>query len=122
MYMLNLNNFLLFSETPEKLVDFYKKVLQKDVEWSDGGFQGFLAGSGGIVIGSHDKVHGKNPNPERLIFNFETENVQKDFDRIKGLGVKVIAEPYHPMEDSKGKIATFEDPDGNYFQLMSPMK
>lgn len=37
---------------------------------------------------------------------------------------KVIAEPYHPEEeedDSSGKIATFEDPDGNYFQLMSSM-
>jgi predicted enzyme related to lactoylglutathione lyase len=32
----------------------------------------------------------------------------------------VVAEPYHPMEDQKGTIATFADPDNNYFQLMTP--
>jgi hypothetical protein len=34
----------------------------------------------------------------------------------------VIQEPYHPGDDeSEMWIATFSDPDSNYFQLVSPM-
>jgi len=32
-----------------------------------------------------------------------------------------VREPYNPGGAPDGLIATFEDPDGNYFQLMSPM-
>ena len=41
---------------------------------------------------------------------------------MKGLGAKVIAEPYHMADGQDHLIATLADPDGNYFQLMSPMK
>ena len=44
-----------------------------------------------------------------------------DFERFKAAGATVVAEPY-VFEDVPGRIATFEDPDGNYFQLMSPME
>jgi len=55
------------------------------------------------------------------MFNFETSEVKTEFERMKGLGAKVIAEPYQ-MGDGRGHwIATLADPDGNYFQLMSPM-
>ncbi len=120
--MLNLNSLLVFSDNPSGLVDFYKKVLQKDPDWSGGDFHGFLVGSGYLVIGPHDKVHGKNTNPERMMFNFETDDVSGEFNRIKATGAKVIAEPYHPGEEPEMWIATFADPDGNYFQLGSPMK
>lgn len=120
--MLNLNNILIFSENPKDLAEFYKKILQKDPEWAEGDFQGFRVGSGMMAIGGHENIHGKNLSPERLIFNFETNDVGGEFERIKNLGAKVIAKPYHPMEDSKMLIATFADPDGNYFQLVSPMK
>ena len=36
-------------------------------------------------------------------------------------GATVVQEPYSPGEEMDGLIATFTDPDGNYFQLMSPM-
>lgn len=86
------------------------------------GYIGFLAGNTFISFGPHDKVKGKNPNPERIIFNFETTDVKGEFERIKGLRAKVIAEPYQMGEDTVAWIATFEDSDGNYFQLMSPWK
>ena len=79
-----------------------------------------MVGSGAVTIGPHDKVHGKSQNPERILINFETKDVEGEFKRIKELGAKVIAEPYHPGEDPSGMLATFEDPDGNYFQLATP--
>jgi predicted enzyme related to lactoylglutathione lyase len=47
--------------------------------------------------------------------------VKGEFDRIKGLGAAVQQEPYQPGGAEEMWIATFEDPDGNYFQLASPM-
>jgi predicted enzyme related to lactoylglutathione lyase len=61
--------------------------------------------------------------PGRIILNFETLDVQGEFDRIKGLGAAVQQEPYQPGGESAPQmwIATFKDPDGNFFQLASPM-
>lgn len=118
--MLNFNSILLFSQDPKPLADFYKKVFEKDPEWAEEGYFGFVVGQSMVTIGKHDKVHGKSANPERILLNFETKDVKGEFERIKGLGAKVIAKPYNPGEDPKGTIATFEDPDGNYFQLVTP--
>lgn len=110
---------MLSSENPEKLAAFYEKVLKKKPDMDDGGYIGFLAGKTFLTIAPHDKVKGKNTNPERLLLNFETTDVKREFERIKGLGEKVIAKPYQ-MGDSDMWIATLADPDGNFFQLMSP--
>ena len=120
--MLNFSSIIIFSENPQQLVEFYSSVFQKDPEWSGGDFSGWLIGNGAITIGPHDKVHGKSTNPERVMFNFESEDVQSEYERVKGLGAKVIAEPYHPGEEPEMWIATLEDPDGNYFQIMSPFE
>jgi len=118
--MLDFNSILVFSKDPKKLADFYRKVFQKDPDWTEGGYYGFMTGKGIIAFGPHDKVQGRNTNPERIMFNFETKNVKGEFERIKKLGATVVAEPYNPAEDPTGMIATFADPDNNYFQLVTP--
>jgi len=120
--MLKFNSVLLFSENPKPLIEFYKKVFEKNPDWDEGGYGGFNLGGGMFMIGPHDKVHGENKTPERVLFNFETDDVEGDFARIKEVGAKVVAEPYHPGESEEMMLATFADPDGNYFQLASPMK
>lgn len=120
--MLNLNSFLLSSEGPKKLVDFYKQVLACGPKRVDGEYSVFDTGACALVIGPHSKVQGQNRNPERIILNFETNEVKGEFERIKALGAKVIAEPYSMGDDQDFLIATLADPDGNYFQLISPMK
>lgn len=122
--MLNLNSLMVFTDKPKVLVEFYSKILQTEVEWSGGDFQSLKVGNTSMIIGPHDKVRGKSTQPERIMFNFETPDVRGEFERIQKLGVKVIAEPYHPSEDDddapEALVATFEDPDGNFFQLESP--
>lgn len=120
--MLSFTTILLGSAEPKKLAEFYKKVSNVDPGWSDGEWSGFQVGAGHIAIGPHDKVKGKNPNPERIMINFETTDVEGEFKRIEGYGAKVIAKPYKMGDQGEMWIATFEDPDGNYFQLMTPMK
>ncbi len=120
--MMNFNSVLLSSEEPKRLIEFYGRVLdQAATSWGEDDWGGYKAGSGWLTIGPHDKVEGKAREPERLIINFEVEDVEREFERIKEIGAKVIAEPYHPGEEPTMLIATFADPDGNYFQLMSPM-
>jgi predicted enzyme related to lactoylglutathione lyase len=121
--MLNLNSVMLGSSDSKTLADFYEKVLEKKPDMADGEWYGFSVGNCFLSMGMHDKVKGKSQNPERIIFNFETSEVKKEFDRIKALGATVISAPYQMGEGDKAAwIATLADPDGNYFQLMTPWK
>jgi len=73
------------------------------------------------VVGPHSEVTGANPQPGRIMINLETPDVKGEFERIKGEGATVVAEPYQPGGEESGMwMATFADPDGNYFQLASP--
>jgi predicted enzyme related to lactoylglutathione lyase len=119
--MLNLNSIMIGSEDSKKLGEFYEKVFAKKPDMVEGGWYGFSVGSCFFSIGSHDKVKGKAVTPERIILNFETTEVKEEFARIKSLGATVIAEPYEMGEPGNmAWIATLADPDGNYFQLMTP--
>ena len=117
--MLKLTTVMIGSEDPDRLRDFYSKVLG-DPAWEDSGFVGWQAGGGTLMIGPHSEVRGTNEMPGRIIVNFETSDVQGEFERIKSLGAKVEREPYQPG-DGEMWLATFEDADGNFFQLASPM-
>lgn len=115
--MLNLNNIMIGTEDSKKLAEFYEKVLDKKADMQDGEWYGWMVGSAFLSIGNHSEVKGSSKEPQRVIFNFETKDVKGEFERIKKSGATVVKEPY----DMGGAwIATFEDPDGNYFQLMTP--
>jgi hypothetical protein len=59
-----------------------------------------------------------------VIWNVETPDVRAEFERFKAAGATVVQEPYNPGAPEEGPemlVATFADPDDNYFQLVSPM-
>lgn len=114
---LNLNSVMLGSQNPKVLAEFYEKVFDRPADMVEGGFFGWYVGSVMLSVGSHSEVKGASKEPARIMFNFETKEVKEEFERIKKTGAKVITEPY---EMSGAWIATFADPDGNYFQLMTP--
>lgn len=110
---------MLGSEDPKKLAAFYEKLLGK-LGWQEGDWYAFSVGAD-LVVGPHSAVKGMNQNPERIMLSFESDDVKAEFDRIKGLGAKVVAEPYKPDQgNDKIWLATLADPDGNYFQLTTP--
>ncbi len=119
--MLNLNALMIGTEHAKELAAFYEQVFQKPAEWTDPeqGYWGWKVGSAYFMIGEHSDVNGRASDPSRMILNFETTKVKEEFKRIKALGATVVKEPYELMG---GWIATLADPDGNYFQLVTPME
>jgi predicted enzyme related to lactoylglutathione lyase len=117
---MNLNSVLIGSEDPKRLTDYYAKLFG-DATWEGGDYRGFQIGGGWITVGPHDQVKGQNAHPGRLIWNIESADVKGDFERLKAAGATVVQEPYQPGEEPEAWIATFSDPDDNYFQLVSPM-
>ena len=117
---MNLNSILIGSENPQGLVDYYTKLFGEPT-WSGGGYTGWMIGTGAVTVGPHDQVKGTSSEPGRVIWNIETADVKSEFDRFVAAGAVSVQEPYSPGDEPGGLIATFADPDGNYFQLMSPM-
>ncbi len=119
--MLKMSNIMLGSEDAKSLSNFYSTIFGPP-DSSDDSFIGWQLGGVGLSIGPHSEVKGRNESPGRILLNLETADFQQEFDRIKALGVTVVQEPYRPGgEDMDFWMATFEDPDGNYFQIASPM-
>ena len=118
--MLNLNSVMIGTKQPKALATFYEKVIGKpaDMVDSENGFFGWQVGSSFMSVLEHSEMGGNTKDPGRVILNFETTQVKEEFERIKALGGVVIRAPY---EMGGGWIATLADPDGNYFQLVSPM-
>lgn len=118
--MLNLNAVMIGTKQPKVLATFYEKVIGKPAEMVDdsNGFFGWQVGNALFSVLEHSQMGGPTKDPGRVMLNFETTQVKEEFERIRTLGAVVIKEPYE-MEGAW--IATLADPDGNYFQLVSPM-
>ena len=118
--MINLSSVMIGTKQPQALVAFYEKVFGKpaDMVDSENGFSGWQVGNAYFSVLEHSEMGGNAKDAGRVMINFETAEVKEEFERIKGFGGKVIHEPYQMGE---GWIATLADPDGNYFQLLTPM-
>jgi len=118
--VLKLNSVMIGTTQLKALASFYEKVLDKPADMADAenGFVGWQVGDTFMGILEHSEMKGSSKEPGRVMINFETPQVKEEFDRIKALGAVVIKAPY---SIEGGLIATLADPDGNYFQLMTPM-
>jgi predicted enzyme related to lactoylglutathione lyase len=116
----NLNSILIGSANPERLKDYYTKLFGVP-GWNQGGFYGWQVGTGFVTVGPHDQVSGANAQPGRLIWNIESSDVKGDFERLEAAGATVVRGLSQPDGAPDAWIATFSDPDNNYFQILSPM-
>lgn len=117
-----LDGVLLASESAKALAEFYQdKVgikIKEEYQMGDSSTAFDMASGDGssFMILDHSEVKGKSKEPQRLMVNFEVDNIDKAIEEVSGKGVKVVAEKYHV--EGYGYIVTFEDLDGNYFQLV----
>lgn len=109
---------MLGTSQVQKMAEFYEKVFDRKADMTEGDWHGWSVGNSYLSIGAHSEVKGQAKEPQRIMFNFETKEVKEEFERIKNIeGIKIIKEPY---EMGDGWISTLADPDGNYFQLVTP--
>lgn len=118
-----IEGILLGSANATKLAKFYREVvgLKQTMDFDMGennekGFEFAIKGSTGLYIMDHSEVKGNNKNPERIILNFEVDDIEKEVKRLKRAKAKVKQDIYHLQ--GYGLVATFVDPDGNFFQLV----
>jgi predicted enzyme related to lactoylglutathione lyase len=118
--VLNLNSVMVGTKQTQVLTAFYEKVFGRPADMTDAenGFHGWQVGSAYFSVLDHSQMGGNAKDPGRVMFNFETAQVKEEFERLKNAGATVVREP---SQMGEGWLATLADPDGNFFQLVTPM-
>ena len=117
-----IESMLLSSANPTRLAKFYESIgvkISQEWEMGDNGESAYemkLPSGSGFYINPHSKVNGRTKEPYRLMLNFEVDDIKSAVKKLKSQDVRTVADVYHMQE--YGWIATFADPDGNYFQLV----
>lgn len=119
---------LIYSENPDKLVNFYTEVLgfkqvNKLTYDNDYGYMLNVVGEYNVWIGKHSEVHGKAKESFRHLFNlYPEEGVEHWYNKIKDdPRITIVAEPFEaPFSTPENPVwfATFLDPEGNCWQFV----
>lgn len=113
---------LLGSPNAKRLAKFYtdkvgvKFQFEGEMGKGDNVFGASWKGSSDFVVMDHSKIKGASRQPERYLINLEVDDIEREVKRLKKEKVKLVADIYHI--EMYGHVATFEDIDGNYFQLV----
>ena len=118
---MKLSGILIGSGDPARLVEYYTRLFGPPT-FAFAPYSIWMFGEASVAIGPHSEVTGRNASPGRVIWNLESADVPGDAARLTEAGAIVVAAPYEMDEQSGAWIATFEDLDGNLFQLMAPME
>ncbi|OGK25165.1 hypothetical protein A3A46_00615 [Candidatus Roizmanbacteria bacterium RIFCSPLOWO2_01_FULL_37_13] len=117
-----MESVLLFSQNAKKLADFYKEKVGLKVTnefmmgEKDEVYEFKMKQGTPLYVIDHSKIKGKNKTPERMMINLEVDDIEKEVKRLTKARVKKTQDIYHV--EGYGYIATFEDLDGNFFQLV----
>ena len=115
--------------TPERfdaLVAFYTDVVGLTPDPPGGGLRAqrvaYTWGSGPerirLIISPHDGVTGTNEDPNRVMVNLLTRDLE---EVARGMAERGVEFTHGPVSMSwGGMMATFRDPDGNTMQLLQP--
>ena len=107
----------IWSEDLNNLLPFYRDTLGLKVGIEAAGFVAFGDPDAPcLALGTHSDVHGPNTDAARHMVGLGTDNLDAEYERLKGKGVEFIEAP----TDSSGegpRIATLKDPEGNLIQL-----
>jgi predicted enzyme related to lactoylglutathione lyase len=111
----SLDSILLASTDPDRLRAWYAAALDPEEDTDVGGYRVLKFGAFYLMIDTRSDVGDKNPEPGRMILNFDVADAPAVVARLNDLGVQWLAE----LEDRGGSLfATAVDPDGNYVQII----
>lgn len=101
----------IWSEDLNNLLPFYRDILGLEVTVRTPGFVVL----GGLGLGTHSEVRGRNADPARHMVGLATDDVTADWKRLKDAGVEFVEAP---TNYGTVVIATLKDPEGNLVQLL----
>ncbi len=109
----------IWSEDVKNLLPFYRDVLGLKVGLDSPGFVvlGEL-GAPALALGTHSQVRAKNADPARHMVALLTDDVRREWKRLKGAGVEFVEDP---TDYPNARLATLKDPEGNLIQLFQPL-
>jgi hypothetical protein len=115
MTQASLDSMLLASTDPERLRSWYVEALSPAQDTKVDNYLVLKFGSFYMLIDKRSDVGEVNPEPGRMVLNFDVSDARAVAARMDGLGVRWEAE----LEDRDGSLfATAVDPDGNYVQII----
>lgn len=111
LVILNIN-----SDRPNHLLGFYRDVVGLEPHPDKNRESTLVAAGMELVFDNHSDVRGRSTQPARMLLNFFVDDLAAEQKRIEGHGIEFIRSG--GREYWGGVISTFEDPDGNYVQLI----
>ena len=110
-----LDSMLLASTDPDRLHAWYAGALAPEEDTKVDQYRVLKFGSFHLLIDRRDDIGHRNPEPARVIVNFDVPDARAIAARMDELGTTWVAE----LEDRDGSLfATVTDPDGNYVQII----
>jgi predicted enzyme related to lactoylglutathione lyase len=110
-----LDSLLLASRDPKRLGDWYAAALEPAEDADMDGYRVLRFGAFHLLIDRRDDVADANPEPARVILNFDVADARTVAARLDAMDVDWLA----PLEDRDGSLfATAIDPDGNHVQII----
>ncbi len=110
-----IHSVLIWTEDLQRILPFYRDVLGLKPQMENDQFVVFESSSGAaLAIGAHSDVKGRSRDPKRVMVDFNVDDCQAEYERLRGHGVDFIRAP---SKEDGAIIATFSDPDGNILQL-----
>jgi predicted enzyme related to lactoylglutathione lyase len=110
----------IWSEDLNQLLPFYRDMLGLTVRVEIPGFVVFgEADRPALALGTHSEVRGPNADPARHMVGLMSDDVTKDWKRLKDSGVPFIEDR---TDYGNFRIATLKDPEGNLVQLLEPLR
>lgn len=108
---------MLGTDQPAALARFYGEVLglRRVERFADPVFE---AAGGFIRILDHSQISGPTREPARAQLNLFVDDVQSEFARVLAADSSVGVHRAPQRESWGGLVATLQDPDGNFVQLL----
>ena len=111
---------IIWSDSHEELAKWYEDVLGFTVRdittHPNDSCIGFDFGDTYFSIGRHDKVHGKNRDPYRIMVGFPVASIAAAYNEIKDKPVTWLAKPFLSPTGTVWCM-TIADPEGNILQF-----
>lgn len=107
---------IIWTDSLERMVPFYRDRLGLKVHSLQPDFVAFRFGDVRLSIGLHSQVSGMTCEPYRIMVNLGVSDIHATYRELTAQGVEFIRPP--EREHWGGWVATFPDPDGNLLQLL----